>query len=81
MNEPGPHGNSGMPDGENPFRTEPDLERCRAKDAGFGNYVDCLTPCPERCLYSLVFGEGHLCLHPARHQIVSRTKSSSGAQA
>ena len=54
-------------------RTEPNLALCRARHAGFGDYVDCLVKHPERCRYALAFGEGHLCLHPERHQIVAHT--------
>ena len=78
MNTPNSEsGSSGM----KPTRREPNLELCRAKPAGFGDYVDCLTTNPHICRHSLAFGEGHLCLHPTRTQIVGRTKNGPGAAA
>jgi hypothetical protein len=58
-------------------RTPPNLQICRAKPAGFGDYVDCLVARPGRCLFALAFGEGYLCRHPARHDIVARTHDPS----
>jgi hypothetical protein len=51
---------------------EPDLSRCRAKLAGFGDYVDCLVARPEYCRYALQFGDSHLCQHAERHNIAAR---------
>ena len=59
-----------------PPRGEPDLSRCNAKPAGFGDYVDCLVLKPESCLHALSFGDGHLCRHAERHQIAARSKTS-----
>lgn len=59
-----------------PQRVEPDLSRCSAKPAGFGDYVDCMVLKPEVCLHALSFGDGHLCRHPERHQIAARSKPS-----
>jgi hypothetical protein len=53
------------------------LPACRAKPAGFGDYVDCLVARPGRCRFALAFGEGYLCRHPARHEIVARTRDHS----
>lgn len=61
-----------------PPRGEPDLSRCNAKPAGFGDYVDCMVLKPEFCLHALSFGDGHLCRHPERHQIAARSKASGG---
>lgn len=55
---------------------EPDPKQCRATPAGFGDYVDCLAARPECCPHALAFGDGHLCLHAARHEIVARTDSA-----
>lgn len=77
MNEQAPQSDSDKP-GPRPFRSEPKLELCRAKKAGFGDYVDCLTFSPERCLHSLRFGDGHLCLHPGRQEIANRTRELLG---
>jgi hypothetical protein len=54
-------------------RVPPDLARCRAQAAGFGDYADCLTPGGCNCEYALHFGVTYLCLHPERRQIVART--------
>lgn len=64
-----------------PMRGEPDLSLCRARPAGFGDYVDCMVLKPECCLHALSFGDGHLCRHSERHQIVARTKTSRDASA
>ena len=75
MNEPRP-GNASANHGRPvPIRGEPDLNLCRAKLAGFGDYVDCQVLNPSGCLHALGFGGGHLCLHPERHQIVARAKT------
>ena len=58
-----------------PSRSEPDLDSCRAKVAGFGDYVDCQVLNPAACIHALSFAEGHLCLHPERNEIVARTKT------
>lgn len=58
-------------------RGAPNLPSCRAKPAGFGDYVDCLAARPEQCLFALAFGEGYLCQHPARRDIVARTRDRS----
>lgn len=54
-------------------RVLPDADACRAKDAGFGDYTDCLVTHPVQCPYSLSFGDGFLCRHPERREIVRRT--------
>lgn len=58
-------------------RMPPNLQNCRAKLAGFGDYVDCLVARPGQCLFALAFGEGYLCRHPTRHDIVARTHDPS----
>jgi hypothetical protein len=55
----------------------PDLNKCQAKLAGFGDYVDCLVAQPERCVYALVFGNGHLCRHADRQAIALKTAAAS----
>jgi hypothetical protein len=62
-------------------RREPSLQECSARPAGFGDFVDCLTPCADACRYALSFGKGNLCLHPDRAGIVARTKSGTSALA
>jgi hypothetical protein len=57
-----------------PKRKLPDVAICRAKRAGFGNYVDCLLDRPFECLYVLGFGRDFLCMHPTAQDIVARTK-------
>lgn len=59
--------------GTGPQRMVPDLKQCRARLAGFGDYVDCLRDRPERCMFSLPFGRGHLCLHDRRWAIATGT--------
>jgi hypothetical protein len=59
-------------------RALPDPEICRAKHAGFGDYVDCQVPNPDRCIYALSFGGSYFCLHPERFEIVARTESDPG---
>lgn len=54
-------------------RALPDPAVCRAKEAGFGDYTDCLMLHPVQCPYSLSFGDGFLCRHPQRREIVQRT--------
>ena len=56
-------------------KAAPDLNKCQASMAGFGEYVDCLTAQPESCLHALPFGDGHLCQHPDRQNIVARTEA------
>lgn len=62
-----------------PKRELPDLDKCRAKWAGFGDYADCKVSRPEQCLYSLRFGDGHLCLHHQRAEIVARSIGSGSS--
>ena len=57
----------------------PDAGVCRAKPAGFGNYVDCLTESSHRCQYAVKFGDNYLCRHPDRQRIVEKTKAHSDA--
>ena len=59
-------------------RGSPNLQLCRAKLAGFGDYVDCLSARPECCVFALSFGNGFLCRHADRHQIVARTNGTRG---
>lgn len=53
--------------------TLPDPAVCRAKDAGFGDYTDCLVANPVQCPHSLSFGDGFLCRNPERREIVRRS--------
>lgn len=52
---------------------QPNGTACRAKSAGFGDYVDCLVASHLACEYALNFANGRLCLHDARWKIVART--------
>lgn len=54
----------------------PNLQLCRAKPAGFGDYVDCLSAKPECCAFALSFGNGFLCRHAERQQIAARTNGA-----
>ena len=63
-----------------PVRGEPDVSLCRAKAAGFGDYVDCMVSKPEMCLFALRFGAGHLCRHPERQEFVLKTKTLGHVQ-
>jgi hypothetical protein len=56
-------------------RGYPDLKHCRAKAAGFGDYVDCLSAKPECCVFALSFGDGFLCRHAERQRIVAQTNT------
>ena len=58
-----------------PARTFPDVAICRAKPSGFGDYADCLVDDPRSCRYALSFGDGYLCRHPKRAEIVARTEA------
>jgi hypothetical protein len=54
----------------------PDPSICRAKHAGFGDYVGCLVQGPHWCPHGLNFAGGLLCLHPDRDQIIAWTKAA-----
>lgn len=58
-------------------RGYPDLPTCRAKAAGFGDYVDCLSARPESCIFALSFADGFLCRHAERQQIVAQTAANT----
>lgn len=62
-------------------RTFPNLAACRAKFAGFGDYVDCLTECGYRCCYALDFGGTYLCFHPERQSIAKGSTASQSPPA
>lgn len=49
------------------------MNDCRAKAAGFGDYVDCLAAKPECCIFALSFADGFLCRHAERQRIVAQT--------
>jgi hypothetical protein len=57
-------------------RVLPDPTVCRAKSAGFGDYADCLVEHPLQCRCALRLGDGFLCLHPQRNEIVMRTSAN-----
>lgn len=61
----------GMP--TSTMRVLPHPEVCRAVEAGFGTFVDCLVGHSNQCRHAMAFGHGHFCLHPERDQIVKRT--------
>jgi len=59
--------------GTPPSATPPNRYNCRAKHAGFGNYVVCLEPPPHHCGYALSMGDEYLCLHPHSGQFAADT--------
>ena len=58
-----------------PARTLLDVAICRARHSGFGDYADCLVNDPRSCRYALSFGNGYLCHHSKRAEIVARTEA------
>ena len=52
---------------------EPNSPDCRAKKAGFGDYVDCLVESSRACSFALPFANGFLCRHPNNLQIAARS--------
>jgi hypothetical protein len=76
MSETESNDDGGQSAGPDVARTLPDVTVCRAKPAGFGDYVSCLVVVPNECIYALAFAEGHLCLHPERKLIAQRTRAS-----
>ena len=55
----------------------PDPEKCRARNSGFGDCVDCLSDRAPICEYAFSFGCGYYCRHPKRREIVLRTLTDS----
>lgn len=52
------------------------IEKCNAKILA-GDLVRCLSPEQAvSCAYALPFGEGFLCKHPLRKEIIRNTKKS-----
>lgn len=52
-----------------------EIEKCRAKENGAGDLVDCLAlEQVHLCGYSLAFGSGYFCKHPRRDEIIENTK-------
>ena len=47
------------------FKSEPEELR-RARNMGIEGYLNCLEQKPEKCEFSLPFGEGYLCKCPVR---------------
>lgn len=45
---------------------------CRGKRIA-DDVVDCVTPNPNLCPYSMSFGYSYFCRHPLRKEIVART--------
>ncbi|MBI5386982.1 MAG: hypothetical protein HZA90_20100 [Verrucomicrobia bacterium] len=69
-------GRSGKSDHESrlaPAQVLPAPAICRARGAGFGDYVDCLVEPPFKCPHALGFGYAFLCQHPQRSEIVEHT--------
>ena len=67
---------------EHPFSPPaafPDPATCRVKPAGFGDYMDCLSQWGWRCPFSLQFGNGCLCRHPLKNEILARLEVKSDA--
>lgn len=64
-----------------PFLQEhvlPDPAICRAKGAGFANYVDCRVASPHQCPHALAFGFGFFCQHPQRLEMARHTEALQG---
>jgi hypothetical protein len=47
---------------------------CKARDFGMEEYIDCLEENPEKCEFSLPFGEGYLCKCALRIYIAKNLK-------
>lgn len=58
-----------------PERVLPDDAICRARESGFGDYVDCLVSDPFNCAHALSFGRAFLCRHPQARAIAARTSA------
>jgi hypothetical protein len=58
-----------------PARVLPDNAVCRARESGFGDYVDCLVSEPHQCAHALSFGRAFLCRHPQAKAIAARTNA------
>ena len=51
----------------------PDIAKCHAKHAGFGDYVECLENGAVYCPFALHYGNSSFCRHPESAVIVART--------
>lgn len=58
----------------NPPKVFPDMATCRVKNAGFGDYFDCLSQWGSRCPHALRFGGGHFCRHSTAPEILARSE-------
>lgn len=58
-----------------PSQVLPDNTHCRARESGFGDYVDCLVKEPYNCTFALSFGRAFLCRHPQAKAIAARTSA------
>ena len=61
-----------------PPATFPDAKTCRVKLAGFGDYMDCLNKWGAQCPFSLSLGDGFLCRHPLKHEILAAEEVAVG---
>jgi hypothetical protein len=52
---------------------------CKAKRTGFGDYVACLEPPPQRCGYAFHMGDEYLCLHPHHLEIAAQAEARLAA--
>ena len=52
-----------------------DSSHCRAKRAGFGDYVICLENPPHDCGYAMHMGDDYLCLHPHHLEFAIQTEA------
>lgn len=54
----------------------PDIETCRAAELSIRDFAECLVS-NQFCVFSLSFGNGYLCKHPRRSEIVRNTRRLS----
>ena len=47
---------------------------CKARDFGIEEYIDCLEENPEKCEFSLSFGNGYFCTCPLQLYIAKNLK-------
>jgi hypothetical protein len=58
----------------------PDIRSCRAAELSIADFAECLVS-NQFCVYSLTFGNGFLCKHPRRSEIVRNTRKLSAPDA
>jgi len=47
---------------------------CEAEDIGLDNYLSCLESDPQRCNFSLSFGDSYMCQCPIRVYLAKKLK-------